>query len=245
MLTGLLRRNFSGASPGARSGFIATASLACAMALSSPAGAASITDDANDFLKTFGGAHNADLDVLSASATFSDSTFHLSATLAGDVRATTPGALYVWGIDRGHGTAVLNQGANPVGAGVTFDSVVIFLPNGAAILSQIGPDGLFGPVTMLAPTISEKTLTVDVSLDALLTLPGTDPDSDVEDFRFNFWPRTGGNVKDGTEVSDFAPGGDDGVGSTFNVPEPGALALMVSGVGLAGMMRRRRSVSAA
>jgi hypothetical protein len=233
MLTRLLRRNFSGAS------LVATAGLACALAFSAPAGATAVTDDANDFLKTFGGPHNADLDVTAASVTFSDNIFHLSATLAGDVRATTPGALYVWGIDRGHGTTVLNQGATPVGAGVTFDSVVIFLPNGAAILSQIGPDGLFGPVTMLTPAISDKTLTVDITLDTLRALPG-DQDFDLEDLRFNFWPRTGANVKDGTEVSDFAPGGADGVGSTFNVPEPGALALMIGSVGFVGMLRRRR-----
>ena len=249
MLTGLLRRNVSGAfanaSSGARSGFAAAAALACAVALSAPALATEITDPKGDILATFSGNHNAaDLDVTSASVTFSNNTFHLSASVAGDVRATTPNALYVWGIDRGHGTAVLNQGATPVGSGVTFDSVVVFVPGGA-ILSQIDKDGLFGPVTALSPTIVGNTLSVDVTLDQLRALPGTDPDFDVEGFLFNFWPRLGANVKDGTEVSDFVPGGVDGVGSTFTVPEPGALTLMIGGVGLAGAMRRRRSATTA
>lgn len=220
--------------------FVAAAVLAGAVALSAPALATSVNDATGDILPTFSGNQNAaDLDVTAASVTFSNNAFHLSATLAGDVRATTPNALYVWGIDRGHGTAVLDQGATPVGAGVTFDSVVVFVPGGA-ILSQINKDGLFGPVTALSPTIVGDTLTVDVTLDQLRALPGTDPDLDVESFLFNFWPRVGANVKDGTEVSDFAPGGSDGVGSTFTVPEPGALMLLIGGAAIAGVMRRRR-----
>jgi hypothetical protein len=88
--------------------------------------------------------------------------------------------------------------------------------------------------------ISGDTLTLDLSLDLLRSLPGSDPNIDVEEFRFNFWPRIGANVRDGREVSDFAP-----ADSTFTVPEPGAMALMIGGVALAGVMRRRRSATAA
>lgn len=236
MLARLLRRDFSGAS------LTAMMALVSAIALSTPAGATSVTDATGDILGTFGGNHNAaDLDVKSASVTFSNDTFHLSATVAGDVRATTPNALYVWGIDRGHGTTVLDQGATPVGSGVTFDTVVVFVPGGA-ILSQISKtDGLFGPVIALSPSISGNTLAVDVTMDQLRALPGFDPNVDIEEYLFNFWPRTGANTKDGTEVSDFAPGGADGVGSTFTIPEPGTLALMVGGLVGIGAVRRRAS----
>ena len=239
MLSCLLRRNVSGVS------LTAVAALVSAVALSTPAAATSVTDTTGDVLGTFGGNHNAaDLDVTAASVTFSNNAFHLSATMAGDIRATTPNALYVWGIDRGHGTTVLDQGATPVGSGVTFDTVVVFVPGGA-ILSQISKtDGLFGPVIALSPSISGNTLAVDVTMDQLRELPGFDPTVDIEEYLFNFWPRVGANTKDGTEVSDFAPGGADGVGSTFTVPEPGTLALMVGGIFGAGVMRRRRAQTA-
>jgi len=46
-------------------------------------------------------------------------------------------------------------------------------------------------------------------------------------------------VRDGREVSDFAPGGEDGVGSTFSIPEPGTLTLMMAGLAGVGAARRR------
>lgn len=242
MSTFLFRRNSSGALATARrgSGLLVAAALAGVLAFSSAAGATSVSDPLGDFLGTFKDAHAADLDVTAASVTFSNNTFHLSATVAGNVRATTPGAIYVWGIDRGHGEAVLNQGANPVGAGVKFDSVVVFLPDGSVVLSQINTkDGLFGGFTPLTTgNISGDTLTVDLSLDTLRALPGGDG-FDIRDLQFNFWPRTGANVRDGREVSDFAPGDADGVGSTFSIPEPGTLTLMMAGLAGIGATRRR------
>jgi hypothetical protein len=245
MLACLFRRKVSGAFPSAslrtRCGF-AAATLACAVALSASAAATEITDAAGDFLATFGGTHSADLDVTAASVTFSNNTFHLSATLAGNVGSSTPNAAYIWGIDRGAGTAILNQGSTPVGAGVTFDMVAVLFPNGTAILSNIDQNGPFGTPTPLSLTIAGDTMTVDIPLSLL---PATEPGTDVEEYRFNFWPRVGLDVGHGEQVSDFAPGGTDGVGTTFTVPEPGALALMVAGVVGAGVMRRRRSATTA
>src|SRR5690349_11773506 len=157
----LLRRNFAGAS-------IRTFAFACAVAFSSPAAATAVTDSANDFLTTFVGPHSTSLDVTAASVTFSNSAFHFSATLAGNADGSVANTAYVWGIDRGAGTAILNQGATPVGAGVPFDMVAVIFPNGTAILTGIDKNGpIPGTATPLTPTISGNTMTVDIPVSLL------------------------------------------------------------------------------
>ncbi|WP_293675818.1 hypothetical protein, partial [uncultured Phenylobacterium sp.] len=59
--------------------------LACALSIAATP-ALAVTDPADDFLATYTGPQAADLDILSASATYDGANFHLSATLAG-----TPG----------------------------------------------------------------------------------------------------------------------------------------------------------
>ena len=84
-----------------------------------------IIDPPNDFVPTFAGPKNGDLDVIAAEVQFDGSNFFLHATLNGPV-GTTPGGIYVWGFNRGGGT----QGFPVIAPGVLFDRVVILRPDG-------------------------------------------------------------------------------------------------------------------
>ena len=55
-------------------------------------------DPVGDFIPSFVGPHNADLDVLTSEVVLQGSQFVFSARLAGAV-GTTPGSLYVLGLD--------------------------------------------------------------------------------------------------------------------------------------------------
>lgn len=95
--------------------------------------AQSIIDAAGDFLPTYTGPQNGDVDVLSAFAGYNASTdrFSFSGTFAGAI-GTTAGAFYVWGLDRGVGTERFVTGSPSVGQGVKFDAAVFLRPNGTA-----------------------------------------------------------------------------------------------------------------
>lgn len=206
--------------------------------------ATTIADATNDFLSTFAGPHNADLDVVSAQATLGSGFIRLSATMAGSIGTTkvdgVANGVYVWGVDRGKGTEVLNQGPNPVGAGVKFDAIVVLFANGTGFVVPVNPDGTPADVPSFlaagAVTIDGDTISVDVSLDKL---PSTG--ADIDDYGFNIWPRID-DINSNDQVADFAP-----EGSTFSVsavPEPASWALMMSGIGLAATLRRRRTLTA-
>ncbi len=208
---------------------------ACLCVLAASAHATVITDPTGDFLGTFVGPHNADLDVISAQATYDTNFIHLSSTLAGDVGITANG-LYVWGVDRGGATDVLNHLPNPVGAGVNFNSIVIVRPDGVGLVVLVKPDGTpDGAPTALTPgavTISGHTISAIVPR-ALLPSTG----ADISDYGFNIWSRIVG-ISSNDQVADFAPDA-----STFQasaVAEPTSWALMIAGVGLVGAIRRCR-----
>jgi hypothetical protein len=96
---------------------ILTAGIALATASAANAQAA---DPAGDFLPTYTGPQNGDLDVLSTGAIYDGTNFRFFATLNGNV-GTTSGAFYVWGVDRGAGVA----GFGALAPGVLFDTTVI------------------------------------------------------------------------------------------------------------------------
>src|SRR5262245_38970818 len=83
--------------------------------------AVTTSDASNDFLPSFSGPHGADLDVLSTSASISGTNLILNATMAGPI-GTTPGGLYVWGIDRGVGSTTANFASLGL-PNIIFDSV--------------------------------------------------------------------------------------------------------------------------
>jgi MYXO-CTERM domain-containing protein len=199
-----------------------------ALALSASASAALITDAAGDTINGFNAATNPDLDVLSAEVIFNNvtNTFTFTSTLAGNV-GTTATASFVWGVNRGAGTA--GFAANGLN-NVLFDRVVRLVPGGT---SQIAGGGL--PAINLDPgavTISGSIITAVVPA-SLLPSTGFTP----ENYTVNLWPRVA-SPAGFAGISDFAPNNSNA--SVTVVPAPGG-ALALAAAGLLAMRRRSRA----
>lgn len=196
---------------------------------------AAITDPTNDFLGTYTGPHNPDLDVVSVNGLYDATTVTLTGVMAGPI-GTTPTGLYVWGVDRGAGTARFVGGTPSTGAGVLFDTVIVLNQNLTGSVTRL----IEGTNSALAPgavSIFGNTITVVVPL-AFLPTQGFA----VPDYGYNLWPRSGAGTA--AVISDFAPDA-----STFKAaaaPEPGTWAMLIVGFGALGlaMRRQRRRVAA-
>lgn len=189
----------------------------------------SINDPKGDFLASFGGSlASADLDVLSATVTYNAGTdiFTLSATMDGNVGSTANG-LYVWGVNRGAGTA--SFAASGI-TGVRFDRVILLNPNGTGTVAGAGALPLGSVI------VSGKTITATVS-GSLLPSTGF---TNKLDYTFNLWPRDT-SVAGFAAISDFAPNNANFTATP--VPEPASAALLLGGLGLLAVYRRRQSNS--
>jgi PEP-CTERM motif-containing protein len=233
---------------------LAAAMLVATAFTATAARATVVLDQRGDILKTFTitTEDTPDLDVVSASARFTDKDIILSTTMAGNI-GLNPEGFYVWGINRGAGTDLLH-GDNPttlttadpkVGEGVPFDTFITMRDDGTSDIVFLGPvDKVTDPtntipVTRFMPlpdhafTVSGKTISITLSRD-LFPSQGFD----FADFGYNMWSRYL-NIDDNTSVADFAPDN-----TTFKasqaVPEPAAWALMIAGFGLAGASLRAR-----
>ncbi len=204
--------------------------LLAAFILAAPASfalAEPIVDAANDLINGFNAATAPDLDVRTAEATydFLTNTFTFTATMGGTL-GTTATASYVWGVNRGAGTA--GFAANGY-TNVLFDRVVRLVPGGT---SQIAGGGL--PAIDIAPsavTFSGATITAIIPANLL---PSTGASFDA--YTVNLWPRV--NAPAGfAGISDFAP--DSANAKVSVVPAPTAAAAL----GIAGLLgsRRRRA----
>lgn len=172
--------------------------LSCALIMAStlamPVLADPVTDATGDFLPTFTGPHNGDLDLTRIEGTFDGATFRLDATTAAPIGTTSTG-LYVWGFNRGRGTAGFAQ----IGAsGVLFDSVVIVNPGAGTVTVR---DLVTGQGTVLpasAIRVAGNQISVEIPAN-LLTPQGLNQ----ANFLVNLWPRSSAGG-DGT-IPDFAP----------------------------------------
>jgi hypothetical protein len=194
-----------------------------ALAAAAPAHAATVTDAVGDFLPTYAGPQDDDLDVISFSVIFDDvaDAFRLTAAMAGDIDPGTAG-LYAIGVNTG--TGPIAPFANIGAPNVRFNQVVAVQKSGAAAVGA-------NPLTA---TVLGNVFSIVVPL-SLLPSTGFAP----TDYGFNIWPRVGfGN---NNQISDFAPND----GTLAAVPEPASWALMIAGFGLAGGLLRRRSLRAA
>jgi PEP-CTERM motif len=204
--------------------------LACAGAQ-----AQSITDPVGDFLPTYTGPQNGDVDVVSAFAGYNagNDTFSFSGTFAGAV-GTTMGAFYVWGLDRGNGTQRFVAGSPSVGQGVSFDAAILLRPNGTArvITFTSGADtGTGVEVGAGTAQIAGNTISGSIS-GSLLASTGFAK----SDYTWNLWPRIGTT---NNTISDFAPNGMNV--PVAAVPEPTTYALMAMGLAAVGLARRRQT----
>ena len=201
--------------------------LACAGAQ-----AQSITDAADDFLLTYIGPQNGDVDVVSAFAGDNpgNDTFSFSGTFA-DAVGITPGAFYVWGLDRGAGTERFVAGSPSVGQGVKFDAAIFLRPDGTArVTTFIGSAATATEVGAGTARIVGNTISGSIS-GSLLASTGFAK----SDYTWNLWPRIGTT---NNTISDFASNGVNV--PVAAVPEPTTYALMAMGLVAIGFARRKQ-----
>jgi hypothetical protein len=200
---------------------------AVVIGLAGAAQATTISDPTGDYLASYTGPHQADLDVTSLSVMFNPSTdsFLLQSTMAGLIDATLPG-FYAIGINTGTGAGPFASIGAP---NVLFNQVIAVQKNGTATIGG----------TALAPgsvTIGGNALSVVIPL-SLLPTTGFDP----LHYGFNIWPRSGatGGL---AVISDFAPNNSTVAAAAGAVPEPANWMMMLGGFGLiGGALRQRRS----
>lgn len=197
------------------------------LAFGGAAQATTVADPTGDFISSYTGPHQADLDVTSFTVTYNSvsQSFLLQSTMAGTIDPAL-GGFYAIGVDTGTGP---NSFASIGLAGVRFNTVIAVRKDGTA---NIGANALAAG----SVTIGGNALSVMVPL-SLLASTGFTPDH----YAFNIWPRS--STTPGTAViSDFAP--DNGIVSTLGVtnaaPEPATWMTMVLGFALAGTALRAR-----
>lgn len=211
---------------------IALAAMALSPLLAPPAQAAVIGDPTGDFLPSFAGLASPDRDVVSASASHPGNSFLFGGSFAGAV-GSTPGTVYVFGVNRGQGTARFGA----IGTDVLFDAVVIVDPGVSTVVTDFVTNPAATTVTLAAgaTAITGNGLQVEVP-DASLPSRGFGFDR----YAINLWPRSGLGSND--QIADFAP--DNGTFSV-GVPEPASLALLGPGLlGMVGLRRRGRDSDA-
>lgn len=184
-----------------------------------------LDDPANDFISTYTGPQAGDVDVLSASVGFDGTDYIFNATMNGTV-GTTTGALYVWGFNRGQGTARFSPGI-PGTEDILFDSVVLMRPDTTMTVNRIVGGGStnfgLGSVVINGASISARV--------AATELPSLG--FSLDKYTWNLWPRVG--TGNNNQISDFAP--DHTNAAVDVVPEPGSL--LVLSLGLLTVRRRK------
>ncbi len=190
----------------------------CLALAASPAAAVAVTDPAGDFLGSFVGPHNADLDVTNFSVVFDGTNFLIGGTLAGDIlSADTP--LYVIGVNTG-------TGANAPFGGIGEPNVVF---NQVVLITGATGTGAVGK-TPVTTSITGNAFSVLVPA-SLLPSTGFLP----RQYGFNLWPRLG--LGNNNQISDFAP--QNALLSIAPVPEPSTWAMMLLGFAAVGAIMRR------
>ena len=169
---------------------VAFCSIAIAATLPSP-----ISDPTYDFVSTYIGPRNSDLDIVEFTAQFdlTRSVFIFRAKLSGAIRQT-PNSVYVICVNRGNGSALLES----IGmSSVLCDSAVIVKNNGVATVATFEPAFKNSP---LNGTVKIKGAEFEITVPAL-QLPTTG--FALGDYTVILWSRSDGGKND--LVADVAP----------------------------------------
>lgn len=151
-----------------------------------------VTDTVNDFIPTYTGPRGADLDVVSNESSFDGSTFSFAGTMNGAIGTTAIG-VYVWGVDRGVGTARFGD----IATRVHFDAIVIARPDGTGSVRDFTTN-VATPLPAGSVVISRNSLTVRVPA-AMLPPQGFS----LARYTVAFWPRSG--LASNDQIADFSP----------------------------------------
>jgi hypothetical protein len=217
---------------------LARAGVAAALAAASIATAnAAVTDATGDVVGSFTGTFTPSLDIVSANVQYLADTnrFFVTATLNGPALNAGTGASFIWGINRGEGTARFAAGGF---TNILFDSTIQLTLGGtfnvnrlieASLLTNIDP-GLNGVSPFDGNTISGF---INASL-----LPSRG--FAFDQYQWNFWPRVA--TPTGLPgIPDFAP---NNAMQLVETPEPGSMGLLALGLSLtliaAHRSRRRK-----
>ena len=210
--------------------------LPCMLATTCSASLAvtSFLDPVGDFLPTYLGdrATSAGLDVVSVSAIYnvSNNTFTLNSTLAGPVR-TTNATFYSWSVDRGTGTLDF---ADLGVTGVYEDGrLVIDFEDG-------GNGSLVGTAAVITTSLSflpAGSLTVTGNTISVTFSASVFPGNGYTPNKYLWSMFTRSSNSNGLDsIADFAP--DNASFTAALVPEPGSLALLLTGVTVIALRRR-------
>lgn len=199
--------------------------LFIALAAGCAASAHAVTDPRGDFLASFAGPHDPALDIVSANVAFdaAHDQFLVDATTAGPI-AGVNGAAFVFGFNTG-GTA--NAPFASIGEpGVAFNATAVLKSNGT---------GAVGTSPVATHIVGDEIFAAVPA--ALLPSHGF---ADAN-YTWALWS-IDANIAGLPRNADFAPSANIGVSA---VPEPSDLALLAGGLGLLGVVARRRAGRAA
>jgi hypothetical protein len=167
-------------------------------------------DASNDLLPSYAGPKDADLDVVQADVVIDPraQTITFSGTMRGNIDTRSP-KIYVFGIDRGRGTAGrdlvfqgLIGGEPKIGSNVLWDAAVALTAGGQALFFDVLNPGLV-PLPDVAVSVNGNQISATVPL-ALFPSQGFK----FKEYTYNLWPRSELSLAN-TVLSDFAP--DNGV----------------------------------